>query len=209
MANDSKAYLPFSQRTGLSPIPPQLTLGEVPDDLRRLLNYFVSEEIGRQTQFGVLDDPFLSKLWLRVAKDLHVLHFGFPIESFNSEIYTVKATIKARIDRAELGDLFDLLEFLLRHDGCSNELKSKLAEALVRARAAYRVVDQQIVAIGTREQAAAFERAIDDVGANGAIGARKHLVDAGVALRNSDWAGSVSRRSRYVLRLTRIPLGLH
>ena len=102
MANDSKAYLPFSQRTGLSPIPPQLELGEVPDDLRRLLNYFLSEEIGRQTRFGVLDDPFLTNLWLRVAKDLHVLHFGHPIESFNSEIYSVKAIIKARIDRAEL-----------------------------------------------------------------------------------------------------------
>jgi hypothetical protein len=172
-------------------MPPQLELGEVPDGLRRLFNYFVSEEIGRQTRFGVLDDPFLSNLWLRVAKDLHVLHFGYPIESFNSEVYIVKAAIKTRIDRAELGDLFDLLEFLLRHDACSNELKSKLAEALVRARAAYRVVDHQIVAIGTREQAAAFERALNDAGDNGAAGARKHLVEAGVALRNSDWAGSV------------------
>lgn len=191
MANDSKAYLPFSQRTGLSPIPPQLELGDVPDDLRRLLNYYVSEEIGRQTRLGILDDAFLSNLWLRVAKDLHVLHLGFPIESFNSEIYSVKEAIKTRINRAELGDLFDLLEFLLRHGGCSNELKSKLAEAFVRARVAYRIVDHQIVAIGTREQAAAFERAIDDADTNGATGARKHLLEAGVALRNSDWAGSV------------------
>ena len=35
MASDPKPYVPFSQRTGLEPIPPQLKLGEVSAELRR------------------------------------------------------------------------------------------------------------------------------------------------------------------------------
>jgi hypothetical protein len=45
-------YIPFSQRTGLEPIPPQLTLGEVSAELRRLLDYYISLEIDRSTKLG-------------------------------------------------------------------------------------------------------------------------------------------------------------
>ena len=87
--------------------------------------------------------------------------------------------------------MFDLVEFFVRHPKCSDELRSELASAFVATRAAYRIVDRQIVAIGTEEQAAAFERAVADAEANSAGAARKHLIAAGLALRNSDWAGSV------------------
>jgi hypothetical protein len=49
MASDSKPYVPFSQRTGLEPIPPQLKLGEVSPELRRLFYYFISLEIDRES----------------------------------------------------------------------------------------------------------------------------------------------------------------
>ena len=72
------------------------------------------------------------------------------------------------------------------------ELKRELAEAFVTARAAYRVFDNQYVAaIGTEEQAAAFERAIAEAEAQNAAAARKQLIAAGEALRNSDWSGSI------------------
>jgi hypothetical protein len=96
------------------------------------------------------------------------------------------------IQQAKVGPLFDLVEFFVRHVGCSDEFKRELAGAFVTAHAAYRVFDNQyIAAIGTEEQAAAFERAIADTGANNATAARKQLITAGVALRNADWAGCV------------------
>lgn len=60
------------------------------------------------------------------------------------------------------------------------------------ARAAYRIFDNGcIAAIGTEEQAVAFERALADTEAKNATAARKHLIAAGVALRNADWPGCV------------------
>jgi len=92
---------------------------------------------------------------------------------------------------APIGKLFDFIEFLIRHPNCSNQLRSELANVFVTERAPYRIVDGQIVAIGTEEQAEVLQKALADAAADGAKAARTHLVAAGVALRNSSWADSV------------------
>ena len=56
----SKPYVPFSQRTGLEPIPPQLKLGEVSAELRRLLFYYIGLEIGREFWHPIWD-PCIQK----------------------------------------------------------------------------------------------------------------------------------------------------
>ena len=191
MASDSKPYVPFSQRAGLEAIPPQLKLGEVSAALRRLLYYYISLEIDRESYAPYSSAVFNDK-WRRVATDLHVLFFKQPADKFDYGAYGNKERLNFFIQRANIGGLFDLVEFFVRHRGCSGELKRELADAFVTARAAYRVFDNKyIAAIGTEEQAAAFERAIADAEAKNATAARKQLITAGVALRNSDWAGSV------------------
>ncbi len=124
--------------------------------------------------------------------DLHVRFFEQPADKFDDSAYNNEQRLSVFVQRADIGRLFDLVEFLVRQPGCSDELKRELAEAFVMARAAYRVFDNRyIAAIGTEEQAAAFERAIADAEAKNATAARKQLIAAGVALRNSDWPGSV------------------
>lgn len=190
MVSDSMPYVPFSKRTGLEPIPPQLKLGEESGEPRRLLDYYISLEISRE--FDTYNGRGFTDKWRRVATDLHVMFFKQRIDKFDYNATGNAERLKAIIQRANIGELFDLIEFLVRHPGCSDELKRELADAFVRARAAYRVFDNKyIAAIGTEEQAAAFERAIGDAEAKNATAARKQLIAAGVALRNSDWAGSV------------------
>ena len=124
--------------------------------------------------------------------DLHVLFFKQPSDKFKSSAYDNQQRLNGFIQRASIGALFNLVEFFVRHRGCSGELKRELADVFVTTRAAYRVFDNKyIAAIGTEEQAAAFERAIADAEAKNATAARKQLIAAGVALRNSDWTGSV------------------
>jgi hypothetical protein len=191
MASDSQLYVPFSQRTGLEPIPPQLKLGEVSSELRRLLCYYISLEIDRET-YWLVSSAVLTDKWKRVAMDLHILFFKQLIDKFDGDTYKKKSHLNDFIQRAGVGPLFDLVEFFVRHDGCSDVLKRELASAFVTARAAYRVFDNKyIAAIGIEEQAAAFERAIADTEANSATAARKQLIAAGVALRNAEWAACV------------------
>ncbi|MCM0752939.1 hypothetical protein DEA98_22920 [Brucella pseudogrignonensis] len=102
-----------------------------------------------------------------------------------SEYFTVIA------NEGSIANLFDLIEFLLRHPKCRTVFKDELIGAFVTARSAYRVIDSQIVAIGSNEQAVAFEVAIKDAENGDALSARTHLVASAVCLRNGDWAGSV------------------
>lgn len=191
MQNDSKPTIPFSQRNGLEEIPPQLQLGEVSSELRRLLDYYISLEIDREACHG-FDSSYFEGKWMRVAMDLHVLFFKQDADKFNNSSYALRQYLKGFIHQANIGKLFNLIEFFLQHAGCTYELKRELANAFVMARAAYRVYDNHyIVAIGSDEQAAAFMRAISDSEVRNAAAARKQLIAAGIALRNSDWAGSV------------------
>ncbi|MEQ1952251.1 AbiJ-NTD4 domain-containing protein [Mesorhizobium yinganensis] len=187
--NKDRPYIPFSQRTGLEPIPPQLKLGEVSAELRRLLDYYIGLEIDRETGHGY--GAYFLENGKRVTMDLHVRFFGQSASSYNSDPSAWRKAITETAFKAPIGRLFDFVEFFVRNPRCSETLKRELAGAFVSARAAYRIVDNEIVAIGTAEQAAAFERAIADAETNYAGAARAHLVAAGVALRNSDWAGSI------------------
>jgi hypothetical protein len=172
-------------------MPPQLRLGEVSPELRRLLDYYISLEIDRESYVPYSSAIFTDE-WRRVATDLHVLFFKQPPDKFDYSAYQTKQRLSLFIQRANIGALFDLVEFFVRHPICSDELKRELAGAFATARAAYRVLDNKyIAAIGTEEQAAAFERAIADTEAMHATAARKQLVAAAVALRQSDWASSV------------------
>lgn len=183
-------YIPFSQRNGLAPIPPQLKLGEVSEDLRRLLGYYIGLEIDREAISGYEGSYFHGK-WERVAMDFHVLFLKQEAESYENSPYELKRRLQTALRRSGIGPLFDLVEFFVRHSGCSKEFKGEVANAFVMAKSAYRIVDSQIIAIGVAEQGDAFERALASAEASGAEAARQHLIAAGMALRNSDWAGAV------------------
>ena len=160
MTEDPKSSLPFSQRTGLQPIPPQLQLGEVSPEFRRLISFYVSLELER-VSIGGYNGSYFDGSWKRVAQDLHVKFLGHKIETFKNEAYYIEQDIQKLIQIAKFDQLFDFLEFLVQHAGCSAELKAELARAFIESRAAYRLIDRSyIVAIGTDEQAKAFVNAI-------------------------------------------------
>ncbi len=198
-------YIPFSQRAGLEPIPPQLKLGEVSAELRRLIDYYVSLEIDRQSVAPYGTSVFRSE-WLRTAQDLHVLFFQKSIATFEYGAYETKKRISDFISRASLAHLFNFVEFLVSHSSVSSELKIELAEAFVRARSAYRIIDQNyIVALGSEEERDAYLRAIDFAAQLNAAGARKHLVDAAIAMRHGQWAGCV-REAIHAVESTAVKL---
>lgn len=190
MTNDQDHDLPFSQRNGLAPIPPQLKVGEISDKLRRLLWYAVHKDIERNV-FGDAHVIF-KKRWTEIARDLHVFFFERSPESFSPRANSHANKLKSIFADGDLGKLFDLVEFLLRHDAASSEFRLDTAEAFVHARAAYRVIDgKTIIAIGNQEEAGSILKAIDDTADSPAVGAHAHLIEAGKDLRNGDWADSI------------------
>lgn len=200
---DEPFYIPFSQRTGLKSLPPQLKLGEISAELRRLFVYYLGLEIDRVGRSGYTGYYFTSD-WKRVAMDFHVLFLGKDADTYNNSCYEFNEKLKIIIMSGDIGSVFDLVEFFSKHPKCSKELKKDLKGAFMAARAAYRIVDSQIIAIGVEAQGAAFVGALEDAEAMGAGAARTHLVAAGMALRNSDWPGSVRESIHAVEAMARI-----
>ena len=93
--NDKDKYVPFSQRTGLAPVPPQLKIGEVSKELRRLLDYYMTLEIRRHTGVGY-GDTYWKGGWQRLAEDIHVLKFGQAISEFKRSPLAFNERMTAR-----------------------------------------------------------------------------------------------------------------
>ncbi|MGR3549331.1 hypothetical protein [Pseudooceanicola sp.] len=187
---EKKPELSFTQRNGLEPIPTQLKLGVVSNEFRRLIDFYVGLEIDRVIRSGYNGAYFIGP-WLRIAQNLHVEFFERSFATFENRPSNLRSDLATIVSSSTFGKLFNLVEFLLHQDGCSAQLKSDLGKAFTKARLAYRVIDWHVVAVGTDQQASAFEQAIRDASDARVGGARTHLISAGKLLRNSDWAGSV------------------
>lgn len=183
--------LSFSQRNGIEPIPEQLKLEQISIEFRRLIHFALSEEIDRVSKIGYGGGGYFDGGWLGVAKNLHVRFLGHSISSFKNEPASLLKQIERLLELAKYNQVFDFIEFLAGQGGCTSDLKRDLAQGFVEARTAYRLKDNQVIAIGTDEQAEAFLRAIDDAEKQSTSGARMHLIDAGKKLAVGDWKGSI------------------
>lgn len=191
MVTDSARNLPFSQRTGIRPIPPQLKSGEVSSEFRRLMSYYISLEIDRESMSGYGGSYFEGK-WKRVAQDIHVKFLKLQIADYKNDAYLFERLLQTVVSKSTFDQLFDFLEFLLQSPGCSKQLKSDISEVFVEAQAVYRVFDGNYIgAIGVEEQAVAFENALNSAEQQNATAARRQLIEAAIAIRNSKWSDSV------------------
>lgn len=180
----------FSQRNGLSPVPPQLSLGVLSADLRNRLHYAFdssfAESIGYGTMSAYLDDP-----WKRILTDTHVKFLRKNVSQFSGDVSRQSDFLQQICMGADLGVLFDYIEFVLRHPLCPDGLVSEITDALVQGRSAYRILDgRTISAVGTALEAETISTAVR--AAEGpAPGAARHLLDASSDLRRGDWSGSI------------------
>lgn len=182
--------VPFSQRVGIVEIPPQLQLGEISQDFRRLIHYRLSLEMEPHQNSG-FDSSYFDGTWKRVTQDAHVLLLGQDISTYRNSSYHWEQTIKKAIWDSHYAFLFDLIEFFCGHSLVSTEAKVKIEHIFVECRAAYRLVENKVVAVGTGEQAAAIVGAVSQAERTGQFAAKAHLKNSGVELKNGNWAASV------------------
>ncbi|MEZ5816283.1 MAG: hypothetical protein R3D44_04295 [Hyphomicrobiaceae bacterium] len=124
--------------------------------------------------------------------DLNVLFFESRPTNSTTTVRTSRR-IKVIIERPTSEDYSKSDRIFVRHSGCSAELKREASRCVRHGARRISRLRQQlyIAAIGTEEQAAAFERAARGRREKTRLPRQAALIAAGVALRNSDWAGSV------------------
>ena len=112
-------------------------------------------------------------------------------DEFENIAKTLIPKIKKIVSSTNYIEVFNFVEFVIRHSNCPYQLDQRLAEALHSAHAAYRIFDRTIVPIGSVTEAETISRAFGDLSDGQFAGPRTQLRYASEKLARGDFAGSV------------------
>lgn len=169
--------LTFAQAEGAEPLPQQLALKEVSQELRALLWSIIYTSMKKFRGGGGYSGPITIRgAWRNILLARHVTVEHRMTDEFDDEFAVAAGGVKQLIAHGSYIDVLGFLQWLLRRTDCPIT-PSAIQEALLRSRAAYRVMDdsQTIVPIASAEEAEALDRAFADLAAVEFHGARTHL----------------------------------
>lgn len=188
---EHRRQLTFEQAEGAHPLPTPLALKQVSQELRALVWAVFHNSImpfNREWSIAIVDDP-----WLGILNDKWVRKDHRYADEFNPSYKLNLASLKAEFGGADYLQFFGLLQWFLRHSQTPWAFREATANALVEARAAYKIIDgTTIVPIASPQEGEAIERAFADTKASELGGARRHLQDAADAATRGDWAASIN-----------------
>lgn len=170
-----RTKISFEQAEGLVPLPQQLKAREISSELRATMWYFIFNKLEWHKNTRSKIYHFIGTPWSTILQDYYVLHLHKNADEFSSKVADLYPFIKSIITQSKYGMFFGFLQFVIRHNNCSDHLAESVNDILIKTRAAYRVVDKTIVPIGSDEELHAVISAFTDVQMQPFHGARTHL----------------------------------
>lgn len=187
--------LSFSQAYGYEVPPGPLNLEELPnvartqiwnviyDSFRKCLNY-----VEDYNDYVVRGD------WYHILYSKHVNFDYLPIDEWDSFFDSHRKTLRAFIETQPFHKVFDLVQFVMRHDSCPVELVWELKHTFRESQLAYFIDETYpptILPWATPEEGEAFVSSLGILGNAGLYGCTTHLKKAAELINNRDWAASV------------------
>ncbi len=189
-----RTKLTFSQAEGLEPLPQPLTLGELSQEVRSLLWRDIYEDMFQtKEEDPYIEDNYVGEPWLSVLYDIHVEVDHQPADKFGNEFSGNVMKLRTLVMEGPLNEVFDFLQFAMRHRPSPDDLESKVCQAFETGRVAYTVIPDgpTIIPTATPEEGDAIIGAFRRLAEAGFDGARSHLRAAAEALNEGNYAGSV------------------
>lgn len=185
--------LTFAQAEGEAELPRQLKLKEISDELRAVLWGSVHESLTSHIRapysgasYSVIDEP-----WLRILKEIHILRRHRMIDDFDEDGNEQIQNVKEIFEHGDYVAIFDWLQEVLQRDPPDGFTK-RIRNSLIYCRAAYRVVDGNLIVPATSEaEVDTLKRAFADLAATEFHGARAHLRKSTELLTTGQWSDSV------------------
>lgn len=208
MARDDQqgtTFLTFGQREGLEPLPRQLAKTEMTHRLRAKLWDAVSEFLDIYRIGDSYSGYYLGENGKYLIKKYYVDVRGVFSDTIPEDYDDVKLVIRTVIEKGTYVDVFNFIAFAL---GMYKQLPKPLEriDNILRSElSAYRVVGgNQLIAIGSQEEADVISKALNSSSQYGAQGARSHLRKAIASSNNGDYADSVHESISAVESLSKV-----
>ncbi len=183
----------FAQAEGAEPVPSQLALGEINQELRAyvwdIIYTSILKDVKHSSVGGVW--PWVDGRWKAILTDKHVrMDHGFADE-LNLAAKVAVPQIAEVVKRGDYIRFFGFVQFVVRHRDCPSGFENAVRQALSTARAAYRLDNKTIFPVVGTEDYDVVKLAFDAVNNAAYNGAREHLRAASAQLTAGDWARSV------------------
>ena len=190
--NEEFYQLTFSQREGLTPLPEPMRLEHVSDDFRNLVWLAVDNAIGQEElSIGHKGNANIRHIVL----DYTVRVFHWSHDSITHSPSVHRRHLRGIILQQNYDRVLTLVEFILRHNLCPQQLQNDLENAFKEVSLAYTVQTinglPTIVPRSSEESGAATQQAIETIEQKGPAGAKTHLRSAAEAINEQRYADAV------------------
>jgi hypothetical protein len=189
---EDRKKLSFEQAEGAAPLPSQLQLREVSQQLRALLWSRVHFYLKEATEHSNYGPNYLDQPWSNILRDEYVHRQLRMVDDFKNDAqHLIKVTRTIFEDGAYLA-IFGWLEFVLKHPACPSNFASDIERTLRYCRAAYRVIDGKVICpMSSDAEHTTIVKAFADLSTTQFNGARAHLSKAASHLTAGAYADSV------------------
>jgi hypothetical protein len=201
---EDRKRLTFEQAEGAQPIPGQLALKELSEELRARLWAVVFESL-RQSRYSDYGKTRMIDPWLTVLFKMHVYRHHRPADEFHARYDDHISSTKKIFTRGDYLEVFGWLQWVLRARR-DNGLLDRLHSALEEGGAAYRLLDddETIVPISSEQELSTLKAALADLSAKEFGGARAHLTKAAQQLTVGQIADSIRESIHAVESVVRV-----
>jgi hypothetical protein len=185
--------LTFEQAEGAAPLPSQLKLKEISQELRARLWNVIHTHLDEATEYPSMGgSPHLRPPWVGIFKYMHVARDHAMADEFENDARKLTSKVKQIFEKGDHVAIFGWLQYLLRLNTCPYNLADEIESALRIGRAAYRVLDRDtIVPIGSEAELETLKQAFADLAVTEFHGARAHLRKAAEELTAGRYADSI------------------
>ena len=191
----SDRTLTFSQEQGFEEVPRPLQLGQLPPAARTMIfnelyvqlekTSVVVYEVGRRVVGGV---------WSSILQAKHMILDKRFKDEWDSSFNACATELKYRIVGDPPEKVFDLIQFIMRLQGCPPEFTAGMIVVFRHCQLAY-AIDMgppvTIVPAATAEEREQLTRNLNELRAARLDGCTTHLRNASQCINDGDWRGSV------------------
>jgi hypothetical protein len=142
---EERKKLSFEQAEGVAPLPSQLQLREVSQQLRALLWNGIHSYLKDAWEHSDWGEAYLDKPWSTILRDEHVHRQLGMVDDFKNEAKRLVAETRNIFEKGDYVAIFGWLEFVLKHPACPSQVADHVDRVLRHCGAAYRVVDRKVI----------------------------------------------------------------
>jgi hypothetical protein len=190
---EDRKRLTFGQAEGAEPLPSQLRLKEISQQLRAELWGVVFDSLESFADYPSMGGRrYFREPWSQILRNMHTHRDHAMADDFVNEVRILVPKIRQIFEHGDYVAVFGWLQWVLRRPQCPTSFSEYIGAALRNGHAAYRVLERKtIVPIGSDAEFETLKRAFADLARTEFHGARAHLRNAATELTSGQNADSI------------------